>query len=262
MKKYWELFWLFRKYRFMEMVEYRSDFLFWSIVSVMWTVFNFVFFTLIVNISGSIAGWDKAQLYVLLSVFTMLDAFTWSFMAKNMYEYTDDIFSGRLSLWLTKPVETQFLVMTQNNSYSNAPRLLIGMVMLVISIYYSHINLTLLDIIFGIITLSTGIMFMYLLWFSVATVTFYVGRLKNINEIVPAMRRIFQVPRNVFSGISSTALTVFLPLALVTSVPGEFFTGQGNILVAGYFMLWTLCLFLFSRWFFNFSLKKYASTGG
>ncbi|MBD3279546.1 MAG: hypothetical protein GF390_02435, partial [Candidatus Pacebacteria bacterium] len=79
LKTYWQLFWQFRKLQLAKLMEYRGDFIFWSVISTMWTIFNLFFFSLIVQISQGLAGWSMTEMYLLLGVFTMIDALTWSF---------------------------------------------------------------------------------------------------------------------------------------------------------------------------------------
>jgi len=258
--KYLRLFCLFRKISFMKLSEYRSDFFFWTLISTMWTAFNFFFFALLINLNQNIAGWGEWQLYLLLSVFTMLDAATWSIMGDNMWQYTNDIFSGRLSVLLLKPIDFQFAVMTQSNTFNNLPRFFIGLFALIYSANQLKLSLSLTQVALFILSFLSAFLMIYLLWFIVATLAFHVERLDNINEIVPSLRRIWQLPRSIYSGIFSTIFTVIIPIGLAVSIPSEIILGQ-SYNWTWYLIFWTLGLFLFSRAFVKFSLKKYTSVG-
>jgi ABC-2 type transport system permease protein len=261
LKKYWHLFWLFRKLRFMALLEYRGNFIFWSIVSIMWTVFNFFFFSLILNVKGSIAGWSKAEMYLLLSTFTILDAFTWSFFYHNMREFSSSIFSGELSQHLTKPVDTQYILSVQTNSYNNVPRFIIGVVGVVWSLQQLNLPPTGWNLLLYIISICSAMLFLYGSWFFLACLSFWVEKLDNINEIIPSTRRAWQVPREVYTGFASTLFTVAVPLGLVASVPSEILLGRSN----GWWPLYLFCFgvvtCIFARLFFLFSLRKFSSVG-
>jgi len=261
-KKYWQLFWLFRQMSVMKLVEYRSDFWFWMVVSMMWTLFNFFFFSLIMNVSQNIAGWNRAELYVLLSVFTMLDAFTWSVMAQNMWDYTDDIFQGKLSTLMVKPVDLQFVTMWRSTSYNNLPRFFIGIAVLIWSLKLAGVQPSWSTILYFSVLLISGFILVYSVWYITCTLAFWTEKLDNINEIVPGLRRIWQVPREVYSGLSSVLLTVIVPLGLVTSVPSEMLLGRDSGWLAIYLLIASLVSLLISRWFLHFSVKKYTSVGG
>lgn len=262
MKKHWRLFWLFRKITFMKLMEYRTDFFFWLVVSLMWTAFNFFFFSLLIGLQNTIGGWTRWELYALMGVFTMLDAFTWSFFAQNMWNYTGQVFSGELSSVLVKPLDAQFAMMASRTSYNNVPRFFVGLAALGWSLSQLGIRPSILTVGGFILTFFTGLLFIYALWFMVATLAFWVEKLDNINEIVPAFRRLWQVPRTVYIGLSSTIFTVVLPLGLVSSLPTEILLAKAHWYWIPYFIFISLVTLALSRLFFYYSVKKYTSVGG
>lgn len=260
-QKYWQLFWRFRALRLMKMMEYRGNFLFWTLVSVVWTFFNFFFFDLILGARQSLAGWTRAEMYILLAVFTMLDSFSWSFFYHNMREYVSSIFSGQLNITLTKPIDAQYLLSVQENSYTNVPRFFIGLWILVTTMQSAQLTVSVSALLGFLLFFGLSVLFTYCLWFLLATVSFWVDRLENINEIVPGTRRIWQVPKEVFTGITSTILTVVLPLALISALPSELLLGHADWRWLLYYAAVVVLFFWLSRWFFHRSLRQYAGTG-
>jgi len=260
-KKYWQLFWYFRKLQLMRQLEYRTDFIFWGFVSLMWSGFTFFFFSLIVRVSGNIGGWNEYQIYLLISVFTILDAFTWSFFYHNMRYYTNYVFSGDLSQFLTKPIDTQFLMMTQNNTYNNIFRLIMGIVMLLWSINKLQLEISLLSFVWFFYTFIVAMLFVYFLWFCISTLSFYVEKLDNINDIIPSLRQMWQVPEEVYTGFFSVLFRFIIPLGLITSIPTKILLGQQPWVSTIYLSVFTVLMMIISRIFFKFSLRKYGSVG-
>ena len=262
LKTYSNIFWYYRRLHFMLMFEYRADFIFWSFISIMWTFFNFFFYLIIANANNGIAGWSVAQIYVLLAVYTMLDALTWSIFYPNMRRYTELIFTGELSGFLLKPIDTQFLLMTNRNGFSELFRLLIGVVMLVHGLQLTHAVITPLSAVIFLILFTTAALFVYHLWFFLATLAFWVERLQNINDVVPNLRAFWDVPRSVYTGVLSTLFTIIVPFGLVTSLPSEVLLGKGDVGIKLYFIAFTVLFMAFTRWFFHASLRRYQGTGG
>jgi len=257
--KYWQIFWHMRRLHAMRMLEYRADFIFWLLISFMWTIFNFFFFAAIVNVTGVIAGWSTAEMYLLMAVFTILDSFIWSFFYNNMLQYTNDVFNGEFNKVLLKPIDSQFWLMTQNNNYANLLRFATGVGMLFWALRELELQPSILDFGLFLLLLSFSALFIYAVWFIISTLSFWVDKLDNINEIVPNVRRSFQVPHQVYTGIASTLFTVILPLGLVSSLPSEILLGRvSSWSTIFYFMTFTLITVLISRWFFNLSIKKYS----
>jgi ABC-2 type transport system permease protein len=259
--RYWRIFWLFRKLHLMRTLEYRANFGFWGVVSAIWTVFNFFFFSLISGVGNGIGGWTQAEMFVLLSVFTIIDAFTWSFFYHNMSNYTNAIFSGELSNWLLRPIDTQFLLMTNSNNYTNIFRLVMGVVMLGWSLQQTQVQLTPHLVVVGSFLFLLSLLMIYSIWFTCSTGAFYVDRLNNINEVIPSLRRVWQVPRSVYTGLASTVATVIVPLGLASSIPSEVLLGKESGWWIWYFVGVSLGSFFFSRWFFHFSLRRFVGVG-
>lgn len=261
LRKHWRLFVQLRKISLMRALEYRMDFFFWSSVSLMWTIFHMFFFALIVQVSGEIGGWSKYELYVLLSVFTLVDAFTWSFFYQNMKLYTRSVFSGEMTQLLTKPVDTQFFLMVFENGLSNLVRILLGTGMLIWSLNKLQYTPSFSQLLLFIITFIASVLFLYFFWFILSTFSFWVDKLDNINEIIPSIRRVWQVPRSVYTGIVSLITTVLLPLGLITTIPSEVLLGKASSWWIVYFLFFVVITVAFSRFFLRYSLQKYVGVG-
>lgn len=255
---YWRLFWKFRALHLQRAFEYRADFFFWAGISLMWTIFNVFFFDAITQVSGHIGSWNRMEMLALQGTFTMLDAFTWSFFYHNMQAYTNGIFSGELNRSLTLPVDTQFLIMTSSNNYSNIFRFLTGLGLFIWATQRTPFQPGIGEYLFYCIIFGLSLLLIYFFWFSCSTCAFWVEKLDNINEIIPSLRRAWQIPREIFTGIASTIFTVLLPMGIIASVPTEIIIGRPTWTWTSYLVLATIVVILFSRRFFSFSVQRFA----
>lgn len=255
---YWHVFWKLRIMWFMHMLEYRGNFWFWGIINVLWTGVSLFFFTLLVNVQGNLAGWTIDQVYLLLGVFTIFDAFTWSIFHRNMSTYTQAVFDGSLNLLATKPIDLQFMLMIGRNDYTFVFRLAFALVLIVASLQELSLTPSGTSLLLALIALLAGMVFLYSLWFIISTFAFYVERLNNINEIIPAGRRIWQVPRGVFTTTIGPFATSVIPLLLLVSLPSELLLGQPARSEVGIIVLSAVVTLWLSRKFFYYSLRKYS----
>lgn len=238
------------------------DFFFWTFVSAMWTGFDFFFFFLILQVNGTIGGWSTAEMYVFVSTFTLIDAFFWSFLYANMRVYTRQIFSGDFTHVLLKPIDAQYLVSVQDNSYTNVSRLIIGTAALLWSLHQLPYRVTIANAVLYLFFLCVSIFFLYCLYFLIATCAFWFEKLESISDMLPSSQRLWQVPRSIYTGAASVFFTVLLPLGLIVSVPSEILLGKNIWQIALYFLAFTCALFLIGRVFFLYSTRKYSSLGG
>lgn len=242
----------------MRYMEYRTDFFFWMIISTLWTAFNFFFLEILISITGNIAGWTRMELYLIMGVFTIHDSFTWSFFYHNMQKYSQMIFDGGLNNVLMKPIDSQFMIMTSHNNYTNIPRFFIGLFIFFWAIFEMQLNPSFFEIIGFLFLFCVSLCLVYFIWFIIATLAFYFDKLENINEIIPSAREIYKFPRFAYQGIFSVIFKLILPLGLVSSIPSELILGKFSLNWTIYFVFITLLIAFISRKFFNFSIKNYS----
>ncbi len=261
LKYYWHVFLALRKPDLQRTLTYRADFIFWAFISLMWTLFQFFFYSVLITMSGEIGGWTRPELWVLLSVYTIIDAFTWSVLYQNMSSYTTAVYDGSLSLMLTRPIPTQYLIMINRVSYTNITRLLTGVIMLIISLRNLNQVPTIGDVLIGIIFIIMAVLLIYFFWFILATLCFYVEKLDEVNEMVPALRRIWSFPRTIYTGGFALIFNTLVPLGLAASIPAESFLHRFDWPTALYLTVFVIALIWISHIFFQFSLKKYHGVG-
>lgn len=262
MNKYWQLFWKFRAIHLMRMMEYRGDFIFWTVVSLMWTGFQFLFFHLLLNVSDTIGGWTRYEIYALLGIYMTIDSLTWSFFANNMREYKRAIYDGSLSRYLIKPISPIFMTLTQTNSYNNVPRFLVGVLTVGWALSQLGVTPSLWQLLGAIGLWLVSASFLYAGWFLVTTGAFWAERLDNITEIMPALRSFYNYPRTIYTGLAQTILVYTIPIAAVASLPAEVLLARTDWGLISFFVIFTLGLATISHWFFHYSIKKYISVGG
>ncbi len=256
--RHYHLFSRFRSIDSMRMMEYRMSFLFWVFVNIIWSLFNIFFFSILVGVSGTIGGWSRQEILLLLGVFTIVDAFTWSIFYANLTEYASDIFDGRLSLLLCRPVNTQFYLMTRKANPQGLFRFAIGTILIFNSLSQLQITPSFANWVLFSVFLIISFLFLYSFWFGLTTCAFFFERLENLNEIIPAVRRLWQVPRTAYMGSIGMSLTNIIPFLFITSVPSEILLDRFSYPILLYYFLITLLMMYFSNRFFNFAVRHYS----
>ena len=240
---------------------YRMDVLLWLFVSLLWTLFNFFLFSVLVQVRGDLAGWNQAELFVLVGVFTLLDAFIWSWLSRSMSQMTEHIYLGTLDLILVRPVDIQFLLSFSSFGYTNTLRFLLGAVMIGINLQNLAIQPTLLDWVLATIAFFAGLAIVYAFWFFVSTMAFFFDRIENIHEMVPSLRRFMEVPAPVFTGTIGMVFTFIFPLLIVTNVPANILLGRAEYELFAYLVVFALFAVMASRWWFQLCLRRYSGVG-
>ena len=257
MKRYFQLWTQQIKFSIQRLFEYRSDFFMWSFVAFGWTCFQLVFYNVLLVQSSTIAGWTSDHVLAFIGTFMILDGLTWGLLWGNMNDYTQSVFNGSLDVLLTQPLDPQFRLSTRNISFTNLPRVIIGIFLVIRHAQF----ISLQQFFFFILMIFCAFIAVYALWFFTTTFTFWAEKMSNIIEIVPTLRGIWYVPAEVYVGPLSTLLTIILPFALITTVPARILFHDYRWNEIGILIIFTVILFTFTRWFFHYSIKKYSGIG-
>ena len=83
MKRYLKLYLLFLKYSLMKAIIYRQESITWLLVNIGWLTLNFVFYELFFQNVSSVAGWNKAEVLVLLGFYFIFDFVIWGILGPN-----------------------------------------------------------------------------------------------------------------------------------------------------------------------------------
>ncbi|KKT97935.1 MAG: hypothetical protein UX00_C0007G0195 [Microgenomates group bacterium GW2011_GWB1_45_17] len=134
MKKYFSIWLHFAKISLQRLFEYRADFFLWSLVSTGWTIFSLLFYQILFLQTSNIAGWNKQQMLVFAGTYMIIDAATWSIFWRNIQNYTESIFNGTLDFLLLQPIDAQFRLSVRHISFTNVPRLIIGIILLALNL--------------------------------------------------------------------------------------------------------------------------------
>lgn len=205
----------------------------------------------------SVAGWTFAEALAVLGIFTFFDGLISMALAPNLNRIAEGVRTGTLDFVLLKPVDAQFLVSFRNIDLLKLPDVLLGLGILGWSL--GHTGVRLENLLLGAGLLLTAYLIVYSIWFALSTTAFWFVRVENVTELFWGVYRAGQFPIQVFPGWVRTAFTFVIPIAFITTVPAEAFTGrlEGVNLWAAVGM--GIGLFVASRGFWRFALRAYTS---
>jgi ABC-2 type transport system permease protein len=239
---------------------YRSSF--WTVLAVdgsmlliQFTVFN----TLFANVSD-INGWTRNQMIFFLGTFTLINGIQMCLYFFGMMELPDKIRSGKLDLYIVKPVNTQFWVTFENIDLGSALTILPGVAMVVYAGAALGIQLTIVKVIGYLLLLTLMLVLLYSLMLLFRTLSFWFTRIDSLFELEGELMAFsFRVPGIVFKGLMRAAIYLILPYALLATVPTKFFTdfiSGGEWLAA---IIVTAAFYLVASTLWKKGLKQYSS---
>lgn len=236
---------------------YKQEFITWTIVDSIWGIINIGFFRILLYAIPNLSGWTFATLAIPLGILYFLNAIIWGFLWPNLSRLPQIINRGELDLYLTKPVNSQFMTSTGFIGLNLIPSVVAGIFLTWYGFRLNHLPLSAILIIPVAVIFSAVIS--YALWFMMVSLAFWFNRLLNIHHIFPNAVDIAHYPVAIFHPAIQFIFTYIIPFALMGFLPAEIMLGRKSPLMLLVPIALAIILLYLSHLFWNFSLKRYQS---
>jgi len=254
-----KLFIHFLKISWMQAIEYRADYITWTLVDVGWTTMDIIFFTVLVSRTGVLGDWTLAETMVVIGLFRVMVIPVWMWMFQSFRTLPETISEGRLDLILVKPVSSQFLVSVRGFGFSFLPTLIGGIGFMVAGFNKMGRFPNLIEVLaFGwFLIISTALM--YSIYFAFMATSLYFDRLNNIYHIFPVLYDASRYPKEIYSGFTQRIFTTAVPVALMLAIPAEVLFGRIEWIWVAWFHMLAIGFFILGQQIWSRGLKRYTS---
>jgi ABC-2 type transport system permease protein len=226
MRRYWNILTTLFRCRVSRQMMYRLSFwtAFW--VDLLIFLIQLLTFYTIFRQIDTIGGWGLPHMAIFLGTFTMLDSLYMCTYFFGVINIPEKIRTGMLDLYLTRPVNSLFLLSVEGLDFGSILLTIPGFMMVVWGVRELGIQVT-LGLVAGYVLLF---LMMYLLMYCLMVVlrvsAFWLVRANAARELEDTLVQFsFRVPGVVFRGAWKVLLYVLLPYGLMATFPAQFLTG-------------------------------------
>ncbi len=258
-KKYFTLYRLFFNNALSLEAQYRVDTWLKLITNIIWIITLFAIIEVVFNHTSALLGWSKAEVYILTMLWVLLDELFITLFRENFYDFSLLTAEGQLDFYLTKPVNTLFLVTTKRILARAGYRFIMQIAVLLyvlwnfdITIRISFIPLFILLLIIGLI-----IQYSYSLFFNIFS--FWYLRIENINELIGALSMSGRYPLSILPKTLKIITFSAIPIAFSAYVPLAVLLGKMPWTVTFLALGVALSFFGLSVSFWNYAVRQYSS---
>jgi ABC-2 type transport system permease protein len=243
----------------MNVLEYRADFLIWVAVDIGWTTMDVVFYLALINYVELIGNWGVAETIVVLGLFRILTSFMWGWMVENFGKIPFMVEKGELDLLLVKPVDAQFVVSFRRGiAFSLMSSVIAGTALIWYGLLLRGIPISPFQWFGFAVMFAVGVTTMYACYFLLICGTFFVDRL-NMTHFFSTLFDYSKYPKEVYGIVGQRIMTSVLPIGLILTMPSDVLFGT----VSWPFILWSFVLmigyFFITRWVWQHGLRRYGS---
>jgi ABC-2 type transport system permease protein len=255
--RYLRLFAVFFKTSVQTDIEYRADFFTRIVASLLGLLTTLGSLMVVFQYTSNIKGWTLPDVVALLSVYYLMDGLIEMFIGPNMRQVMEQVRQGTLDFVLLKPVSAQFLATFRQINIWRAVNVLVGLGLTIYAVSRLSLSIGLWQAAAFAITLAAGVAVVYSLWLFLVTLTFWVVRIDNLEQIVGQAMEAGRFPVDIYPGWLRGGLTYILPVVFIITVPAQALAGRSSGPQIALSLLVAVGTLTFSALFWRFGLKNY-----
>lgn len=272
MSNYLRVFLTFARNSLVRDMMFRANFLIDMVSSTSWVLINVAFYTLIFHYTPAIGvgtGWGKYQFFLFLATALMINSTVQALFMTNADQLSELVRTGSLDFALLKPMDTQFLVSFTRIEWSSFGNFVVGLCLIVYSMWQLHFVPDLVQIILYPMYIACGVAVYYSLMISLAATSVWLGRNQTLFDFWFYITNFSRYPMEIYSGRWGTPLRRFftfcIPVLVVVNVPARILvrpvTPQSfeDWIQPGFAILAAIGSLAASRWVFQRALRSYRS---
>jgi ABC-2 type transport system permease protein len=251
---------LFRNSLIREM-SFKANFLLWTFVEVLWFLGQVLFIDVLFSHIDTLGNWTKWQVVALVGTHQVIAQIFQAFFYLNVTQIPELVRTGKLDVYLTLPLDSQFAVSSKQFGVDNLVNALIGVAITGFALSKLNVNPSVGSFVLYVCTVLLGVTVHYSIMFSLSTLCFWIIRAQGLVYGYFNLFNIGRYPNSVFRGVFRWIFTWVIPVMLVANVPTQVLTHAAEHPLEGALQLCitSLCMFGFTRWLWNRGLARYSS---
>lgn len=255
--KYLRLYFKIVKYNINVQMQYKTNFLLSIPLHLAWTLKEVIVTLLLYNYTDNILGWNKYEFFFLLGTYFIADSVFSSILLPNINTLSNKIRDGSLDYVLMKPMDSQFMVLTNEFNVGLFSSFLLGIILIVISSCSLMIDFNLFILLGYILLTVNGIIIFSCIIFIFASFSFKTIKTDYIRSLFVTIANIGRKPIDIFPKFLQKLLFIF-PVAFIAYVPSCFYLNKlGALSFLG--LPISIIFIIISRKLWKFNLKHYTS---
>lgn len=208
----------------------------------------------------SIAGWDRSDLLVLISIYYLSISISRFFFSQGIGGLHQLIRSGDFDMRLLKPVNSSFLVGFFRVDIARLGDIVISVLFLSFVLIRNDFNLVLVEVFSSIVAVFSGLWVVFCINLVVNSLNFWFIE-SYMHRVTNLLLNVVKYPLNILPDRLETMFIWVIPAAFISYIPASILLGKTEF---GYGILGVLVAFVWgiiSLQFWRIAIRHYSSTG-
>ncbi len=213
---------------------------------------------LVFSQTTDLGGWGRAELLVVMGVFTITGGIIRAAIQPNMERLMEEIREGTLDYALTKPADAQLFVSIREYRLWQNTDVIVGLVVLGVALSQLDWQIDLWSALGFFSTLAMGAVMIYCFWLIVTSTAFWFVRVHEIADLFVGLYAAGRWPVDIYPNWLRYGLTFLVPVAFAVTVPASALTGRLTLQAWLGALALTILLFSIARIIWRIGLKNYS----
>jgi ABC-2 type transport system permease protein len=256
------LIWVFLRVNALNELQYRANFfvqLFQSLISLLT---GLAVIALVFSHTQQLNGWSQPELLCVMGIHIAMGGLIGTVIQPNMVRLMEEIRDGKLDFALTKPADAQLLASIREVRVWRMVDVVLGAIVLSFGLAQLPVGVTPLGALTFVVALALGGVMIYCFWMIITVAAFWVVRMDQLAELFEGVYQSGRWPVTVYPGWLQVSLTFLVPIAFAVTVPAQALTSRLTVDTLAIAAVFACALFVFTRWWWQFGVKRYAGASG
>lgn len=261
MRKYLRLFWESLKLELSTDMAYKMNFFFKAFSLVIADIIGPLIAMLIYSTTSGIPGWRFEEFILFQGTFILVFGINHFFFITFPFAIINDIRQGTFDKILVKPYNPLLYLSSTSIDVEGLAEVFVGALLVIWAAMRLEIPFS-LNILFYLVIILCALVFFYALMIIIASLAFIFTKSFALLDLFFKMVDLARYPLNIYSTELRFFMTFIFPIAIVSSFPAEALLRGFSILRLVEIILPVIGFLIVTLFFWNYSLKKYTSSGG
>lgn len=251
---------MFRNSLIREM-SFKLNFLLWMLVEILWFLGQIVFIEVVFSYVGSIGGWSKWEVVLLIGTHQLIGQLFQAFFYMNLANLPELVRTGRMDFMLLLPVDTQFMVSLKQFGMDNVVNALVGAGFVLFSLWKLSIVPTPIQVLLYLVAVACGIMIHYGIMTLFAASSFWMVRSQGLIYGYYSLFNIGRYPDTIYRGAFKLVFSWMVPVIIVANIPSRLLirAAEAPLPLMLQLAAATLLIVAVTRLVWNAALMRYSS---
>lgn len=257
--RYFKLYLVFIKQSLIRLMAYRANFYLILINNLTYFAIQLIFLHVIYSQVDSLGGWTKYEMIFYIGTFNIIDSIWILGPYFNLMNLPELIRTGMLDFYITKPVNSQFMISLRNVEVGSIFSVFAGIAIAAYALEAGKIDLTFGKTILYIITIFHALLIEYGMYFMMTCLSFWIIKTDFVEKVHGMLCYFSMRPVDIYKGVIKFILCYILPYGLIITITSKAVVKSIDLSEFIIFLALSWCFLGCSVLFWRFSLKRYSS---